>query len=202
MAEHRVSIDGGVDSNGNIVRPLPVSLPASSPFYPSSNPSITGAYLFSVENLVGVAAPNVYLSIYNPLGSGRNYATSGSFVSCAAGGAAGSTRSMRVYRITGAPTGGSVQAASTVCKLNSLYRDTNADIRIGGPTVTLGPAFSNTPPPVTSGAGGGQYVHGIEIPPGSPPFVLAPGEGVAFHNVLGDVDQVWNITIAWAEADI
>lgn len=180
--EHRVAVEGGV--------------------YPSSNPLLTGAYLFSVENLVGVAGANTYLTVYNPVGSGRNLATSAAYVSCVAGGATGATRAMRVYRIGAQPTGGTLAAASDVCKLLTDYRDPIPEIRFGTVTATLQQAFINTPPPVTSGAGGGQFVHIIELPPGSPPFVAKPGQGVAFNTAAGDTDQVWNITIAWGETDI
>lgn len=168
-------------------------------FWQTSNPSLRGAYIFSVENQAGVVAANTFLTLFNPVGSGRLYLTSAAFISCVAGAAASATRAMRGYRISAAPTGGTVQAANTVCKLDTLYPDTGADIRIGNPTVTLGPAAWNTPPPATTGAGGGQFVHAVELPPGSPLFLLRPGEGIAINCQAGDVDQVWNLTVTWGE---
>lgn len=178
---------------------------ASQPIgqYPQSNPLLTGAYLFSIEDQPGVVASNTFLTIFNPVGSGRNYVTTASFLSAVAAGATAVTKNMRSYRIAAAPTGGTVQAASTVCKLQTSYRDTNAVIRVGpGITATLGQPFSSTPPPVTSGAGGSQFVHTVALPTGSPPFLVVPGEGVAFNTAAGDTDQSWSITIAWAELDI
>lgn len=178
---------------------------ASQPIgmYAQSNPLLTGTYLFSVEDQAGVVASNTFLTIFNPVGSGRNYVTSASFVSCVAGAAASSTKNMRAYRIAAAPSGGTVQGLSAICKVQTSFRDTNAVIRVGpGITATLGAPFSATPPPVTTGAGGSQFVHTIALPVGSPAFLVAPGEGVAFNTAAGDTDQSWSITIAWAELDV
>lgn len=167
--------------------------------YQNASPALRGSYIFSVENQPGVVAANNFLTFFNPVGSGRLYILGGAFISCVAGAAATSTRAMRGYRIAAAPTGGSVQAAATVCKLDSNFPDTGADIRISSPTATILAAAWNTPPPVTTGAGGSQFVHEISVPAGSQPFTIRPGEGIAINSQVGDTDQVWNLTIAWGE---
>lgn len=167
--------------------------------YSVANPAITGVYVFSVPSLAGVVTANTFVTLFNPIGSGKNISFSAAFISTVSTAAAGTTAPMRGYRIAAAPTGGTVQAASTVAKFRTTQTDSVAEVRLNNPTVTLGAALWNTPPAVTSGVGGGQFVHDVDTPAGSPPFLLVPGEGIAVHCAGGDADQVWNITIVWAE---
>lgn len=200
MAEQRVIVEGGYNATTGAVNPLSVGIsgqPLST--WQTSNPLITGAYLFSIENQPGVVASNNFMTIFNPVGSGKVYVVGALFISCVASAATGAVRSMRAYRINALPTGGTTQAASTVCKLDTAYPDTAADIRINNPTVTALQAATNTPPPVTTGAGGGQFVHQLELPPGAPPFKLRAGEGLVLNVAAGDTDQVWNLSVAWSE---
>lgn len=167
--------------------------------YSVANPALTGVYVFSAAGLPGVAAANTFLTLFNPAASGKTVTFSAAFISTVAGAAASTTAPMRGYRIAAAPTGGTVQAAATIAKFNSASANTVAEVRLGNPTVTLGAALWNTPPAVTTGAGGGQFVHVVDTPEGSPPFILAQGEGIAINCSAGDTDQVWNLTIVWAE---
>lgn len=167
--------------------------------YAVANPAITGVYVFSAASLAGVVAANTFLTLFNPIGSGKNVSFSAAFISTVSTAAASTTAPMRGYRISAAPTGGSVQAANTIAKFRTTQTDSVAEVRLGNPTVTLGPALWNTPPAVTSGVGGGQFVHDVDTPAGSPPFLLVPGEGIAINCNAGDTDQVWNITVVWAE---
>lgn len=167
--------------------------------YAVANPAIDGVYVFSAAGLAGVVAANTFLTVFNPVGSGKTVSFSAAFISTAATAASGATAPMRGYRISAAPTGGVVQGAATIAKFSNVTPDTVVEVRLGNPTVTLEAPLWNTPPAVTSGVGGGQFVHAVDTPAGSPPFVLAPGEGIAIHTTAGDVDQVWNITVVWAE---
>lgn len=182
MAQTSVSVEGQPLSN-----------------YLVSNPTVTGVYTFSISGMTGVVAANTFLTAFNPVGSGKTVTFSAAFISTVAAAASGATAPMRGYRISAAPTGGTVQAVSAVAKFNSTYANSVLEIRTANPTVTLGPALWNTPPAVTTGAGGGQFVHEVDTPAGSPPFVLAPGEGIAIATTAGDTDQVWNMTVVWAE---
>lgn len=167
--------------------------------YSVANPAITGVYVFSIAGLSGVAAANTFVTVFNPVGSGKTVSFSAAFISTVSTAAAGTTAPMRGYRIAAAPTGGTVQGAATIAKFNSANPDTVVEVRTDNPTVVLGAPLWNTPPAVTSGVGGGQFVHDVDTPAGSPPFVLAPGEGIAINCASGDTDQVWNITVVWAE---
>lgn len=204
-AEQTVRIDGVVPTSPTgtqnvAITGQPISVtggPVTQ--YSVQNPAIDGVYIFSAAGLAGVVAANTFLTIYNPVGSGKIVSIGGAFVSMVAAAASGATAPMRGYRFAGAPTGGTVQAAATIAKFATAYPNASAEIRLGNPTVTLGAALWNTPPAVTTGAGGGQFIHAVEVPPGVGPFSLAEGEGVALNTSAGDTDQVWNISIAWAE---
>lgn len=208
MPENRVNVDNPSTGPVNISGPITVSgqpigttitgQPIST--YSVANPALTGVYVFSAANLAGVVAANTFLSLFNPIGSGKTVSFSAAFVSTVSTAAAGTTAPMRGYRIAAAPTGGTVQGAATIAKFNSANANSVAEVRLGNPTVVLGAALWNTPPAVTAGVGGGQFVHSVDTPEGSPPFVLAPGEGIAVHCAGGDADQIWNLTVVWAES--
>lgn len=194
MAQLNVNVDNPISGPANIsVTGQPIGT------YSVANPSITGTYVFSIANLAGVVAANTFVTVFNPVGSGKNVSFAAAFISTAATAASGATAPMRGYRIAAAPTGGTVQAGSTIAKFNNASANTVVEVRTNNPTVTLGPALWNTPPAVTGGVGGGQFVHMVDTPAGSPPFILAPGEGIALNTSAGDTDQVWNITVVWAE---
>lgn len=193
MAENRVVIEGmfsGLTYPGASVNPLPVILTA--------NPQIDGTYIYSIADVPGTVASNTFITLFNPVGSGKTVVVGGIFISTVAAAAAAATRPARLHRINAAPTGGVVASTADIFKFNTLNPDPVAIVRTGNPTVTLLAAASNTPPPVTTGAGGGQFVHEIE-PPAGTTVVLAPGEGAAVNTTVGDTAQRWNISFAWVE---
>lgn len=203
-SEQKVRVEG--DTNAT---PVPTTIsgqPISTTIsgqpiaqYAVSNPAITGVYVFSIPSLAGVVAANTFLTVFNPVGSGKTVSFSAAFISTVSTAATSTTAPMRGYRISAAPTGGTVQATNTIAKFNNASANSVVEVRTNNPTVTLGPALWNTPPAVTAGVGGGQFVHDVDTPAGSPPFVLAQGEGIAINCNAGDVDQVWNITVVWTE---
>lgn len=193
MAENRVIIEGmysGLTYPGASVNPLPVILTA--------NPQVDGTYILSIADVPGTATPQTFITLFNPIGSGKTVVVGGMFISTVAAAGTSATQPTRIHRISAAPTGGSVVAAADIFKFNTANPDPISVLRIGNPTVTLGAPASNTPPPVTTGAGGGQFVHEVDPPTGTT-VLLAPGEGVAVHNSAGDTAQRWNISLAWAE---
>lgn len=193
MAENRVIIEGMYPAAvypGASTNPLPVILTA--------NPQIDGTYIYSMANVPGVVTSNNYITLFNPVGSGKQVIVGGMFISTVAAAGTSATQPMRIHRISAAPTGGVLVTAPDIFKFNTANPDPVSVVRIGNPTVTLGPAASNTPPPVTTGAGGGQFVHEVDPPTGTT-VLLAPGEGVAVNNSAGDTAQRWNISLAWAE---
>lgn len=193
MAEQRVIIEGmysGLTYPGASTNPLPVILTA--------NPQIDGTYILSIANVPGTVAAQTFITLFNPVGSGKNVIVGGMFISTVAAAGTSATQPTRIHRISAAPTGGAVVPASDIFKFNTANPDPTAVLRINNPSVVLLAPASNTPPPVTTGAGGGQFVHEVDPPTGTT-VLLAPGEGVAVHNSAGDTAQRWNISLAWAE---
>lgn len=193
MAEKRVLIEGmypdmiypGVSTN-----PLPVILTA--------NPQIDGVYSMSIANVPGTVASNNFMTLFNPVGSGKTVLISSAFISTVAAAGTSATQPMRIHRINTAPTGGVLAVPADIFKYDSNNPNPTSVVRTGNPTVALLAPGSNTPPPVTTGAGGGQFVHEIN-PPSGTIVVLAPGEGIAINNSAGDTAQRWNISLVWAE---
>jgi len=210
MAEHRVFVDntaaspvqvtGTVSSTPSGTQNVNITNPISDPVHvtPVKDNAITGVYVFSADEIPSVVAANNYLTLFNPVGSGKSLYVGGAFVSCVAGGGSNITSPMRGFRITTA-TGGVLQPASATAKFVSATPDSVAEIRTGNPTVTLGAGIFNSPPALSAGSGG-TPVHQVLIPPNSGPFLLAPGEGIVFREAVGDVDLRWNLSISWAEA--
>jgi hypothetical protein len=193
LAENRVIIEGmysGITYPGSSINPLPVIM--------TPNPQIDGTYIMSIANVPGTVTPNNFITLFNPVGSGKQVIVGGMFISTVAAAGTSATQPTRIHRISAAPTGGTIVPASDIFKFNTANPDPVSILRINNPTATLGPPASNTPPPVTIGAGGGQFVHEVDPPTGTT-VLLAPGEGVAVNNSAGDTAQRWNISLAWAE---
>lgn len=161
-------------------------------------PSPSGVYIFSIGNVPGVVDPNIFLAITNPSTSNRTIAFAGAFLSSGTTGAAVSAVPLRGRRATNV-SGGTLQAASEITKLNSSYPTPFAEIRIDNPSATIGPAIFNSPAPRAQGATSFGTVHDVELPPGSPSFLLLPGESAVIRTSSGETTQSWNITIVWAE---
>lgn len=160
------------------------------------DPGISGVYLASISLQPGVAAANNFLSLFNPVGSGKFLSLGGLFFSSYGIGSTTASEPMRGYRVTTA-TGGVV--FSNTAKFDSRYQSPVAEVRTTNPSVTLGAPIFNSPPPLGTGGIGTQFVHAVEIPPGAGSFTLLPGEGVVARTESGDVDQFWNITVVWGE---
>src|ERR1041385_4678045 len=146
----------------NLINPMPTTVTGTVSVAEVPAPGVA-TYVFSFANTAGVVASNNFLTLYNPVGSGKTITLGGVFVNCSATGVSAATDPMRGFRITAAPTGGTVQAASTVTKSVSSSAATIADIRIGNPTATALTPFS-TPPASTPGAKGTGKVTRSSIP--------------------------------------
>lgn len=164
----------------------------------TKDPSIDGVYVFSADEIPGVAAANNYLSIFNPVGSGKTVIFAGAFLSATTAGTTTTTSPMRGYRAT-LISGGVLQAASASAKFITANPAPLAEIRTGNPAATLDGALFNSPPPL-SATQGGTAVHAVPVPGGTGPFILAEGEGIVMRQAVGDVDIRWNLSIVWAEA--
>lgn len=177
--------------NVAIVSPLPITTTSVK------DPSIDGVYVFSADEIPGVAAATNYLSIANPVGSGKLVFFVGAFISSSTAGGSTTTSPMRGFRAT-AISGGTLRPDSDSAKFITADPDPVAEIRTGNPAATLDGALFNSPPPL-SGTQGGTPVHTVPVPGGTGPFILTEGEGIVFRQAVGDTDIRWNLSIVWAE---
>lgn len=204
MAEQTVRIEGTVPVTGSLtpsgIQDVNIVNPLTDPVHvtPVKDNNIDGVYVFSANEINGVAAATNYLSLGNPVGSGKLLYFGGAFISCVTAGGSTVTSPMRGYRAT-AISAGTLQADATVGKFITSNPDPFAEIRLGNPTATLGAALFNSPPPLSAG-NGTTPVHQVPIPPNTGPFVLAEGEGIVLRQEVGDTDLRWNLSVVWAEA--
>lgn len=153
-------------------------------------------YLASVSDAPGVVAANNFLSVFNPVGSGKHIIGLGAVVSTYAVASASSANSMLAYRTTAA-SGGTQITAANVSRYDTTVANPVAEVRTGNPTVTTsGGALIGFGPPIATGAGGG----GVASPAiTGATFIMHPGQGLVFATAAGDVNQRWNIQFTWSE---
>jgi hypothetical protein len=154
-------------------------------------------YFHAMIDTPGVVAANNFLSIFNPVGSGKTI----SFFSVApdsyAVGSSTTAISLIVDRITAA-SGGTLVSAANINKLITIEPNSIAEVRTGNPTVTKsGISLYSWPPPLASGLGATSSAYSA-VPPGQGFFCL-PGQGINFSTSAGNVNQVWSIKVTWAE---
>lgn len=194
MAENVVRIEGSVPT-------IPSGTQTVSGFVTASlvkDPSLAGVYIFSLDEVPGVAAANNYLSLFNPIGSGKNVIFVGAFISCVTAGGSSVTAPMRGFRAA-AISGGTLQADSASVRFITANPDPVAEVRTGNPSATLDGAIFNSPPAI-SATTGSTSVHAALVPSGTGPFLLVPGEGIVLRTSAGDTDLRWNLSFVWAEA--
>lgn len=190
MSENRVNVDN------TSAQPVPTIT--------TQLPTITGTYAYVQTGLPGSAAPYTFITIWNPAGSNKLLIPGGLSVSSVATGAASTIQPLLTTRLLTQPTGGSTVADAAIFRFRSTYPATVMEVKDANPTTTFGANVAATPPPVTTGAGGGQFVHqiGSAIPTNFGGPILFPGEGIGMRVTAGDIDQFWNIAAYWAEARI
>lgn len=166
---------------------------------PARPTGFTGAYLYSINDLPGVVAANNFVSLFNPVGSGKKLYYLGAFVSTYVTSGASTTRQSMQGHAISAASAGTLQASSAIFKFDSTYPNATAEVRTGNPTVTQVQNVFNSPPPINTTTT--QYVHsvGIGLQEFGGPVVLRPGEGIVFTTDAGNTSQTWNVSIAWAE---
>lgn len=165
--------------------------------YPAVNPSIRGGYVFSEHSTPGVVAANNFLSLSNPVGSGRIILIAGVFISQVTTGAVAVTDPLRGYLATDV-AGGALEPVAQIGKVRSTMPDPVGEIRVG-PTATLGAAWFNSPTFQATGASTGSGVHQIPASTAAGSLTLLPGEGTVLRTESGDVNTLWNMSIAWSE---
>jgi hypothetical protein len=200
MAEKVVKIEGTstVVINNQPIGTSPSNV-STSPLFVASvpNPAPSPTFVFSRAELAGVVAANNYLTLYNPVGSGKSLILGGVFLSTyAVGDIAVGALSMRGYRLASAPSGGTLEAISTYGKFITASAASIAEVRTGTVTATPANALFNSPPFIASVKSSSPFVHMVPVPG---LFTMVPGEGLIIRSEAGDVDQRWNISVAWAE---
>lgn len=175
-----------------------VQNPPADPLYsvPTVNPAIKGVYLHSLAAVAGTTALQNFITLFNPIGSGKTLSLGTVAISYTNTATASSLDPVRGHRISAAPTGGTLVAATNIERFNTTQVDPVGVVRVGNPTAVLGNAVFNSPAPIDNKS---SDVHTVEIPPGSGPFVMAPGQGLAISKASGAVSVTWNITLVWAE---
>lgn len=155
-----------------------------------SNPT----YIFSMAESVGALTAKNHLVVHNPTGSGKVMTLSAFFGSHVTLAPLSLTAPLRGLRCSGAPSGGTLQPASAICKFVPAHPDATAQVFTDNPTVTVGAGFLNSPAAVDKRA---SAVHGVDAPL---PFVITPGNGVVFRQEAFSADIFWNISVIWRES--
>lgn len=157
----------------------------------------TNFYFYALVDVPGVVAANNFLSIFNPVGSGKALV----FFSFAASSYSITTsqtpNSMQVHRTTAA-SGGTLVAETNINRFDPVNAPASvAQIRTGNPTTTdVGHPLIGIPPIISTGTGA---VSGSTAPPAGAGFIVYPGAGITTHTAAGNTNQLWNIQYIWAE---
>lgn len=154
-------------------------------------------YFYSLIDAPGVVAANNFMSIFNPVGSGKIISFFAIAVDSFASGASSTAVSLKVDRITAA-SAGTLASQSDINKLLTIQSDSITQVRTGNPTVTkVGTSLYSWPPPLATGTGVGSTI--VSSVPSGQGFFCFPGEGIVFNTPSGNTSQVWSIKATWAE---
>lgn len=144
----------------------------------------------------GVVAANNFLSLFNPVASGKSLVPLGFIIDCHDVAATNIGSSMTIFR-TSAASVGTLFAANTVTRFVPSDPDPVAEVRVANPTVTTtGRVLIGIPPAINPGGGGTNST--FVTPAGSFPIIPA-GTGIVFGTASGDTDQLWNLQLTWIE---
>lgn len=159
----------------------------------------TALYIFSRQREDSTVLAKNFVTLWNPVGSGKVMTLGSFFVSYMAT-VASPLYPMRGYRITAQPTGGTLAASSEICAFDTKVFAPAAEIRYNNPTTpAVDGAFFNAPPGIQQGQNESSIIEQIDAPTGFNPFVVRPGEGVVMKQDIGAVGHFWNISIVWRE---
>src|SRR5882757_8436945 len=214
MAEQTVRIDGVVPTSPTGTQNVAITSPTAFPVtdnggsltvdgtvasYVTTNPAFTGGYVWSGPMIPGVVAGNNYLTLTNPVGSGKTILIAGVFISqIIVGDTTGVIDPLRGWLAT-AVSGGTLQAASTIGKIRSSMVNPAGEIRTGNPAATLGAAWFNSPPLIGASKTSAPFIHQVPSTIQAGSLSLLAGESTVLRTESGDVDQRWNLSIAWSE---
>lgn len=167
----------------------------SIPMYTGVDPTWTGVYFHALVDVPGVAASNNYLSVLNPVGSGKIAIALGFICGSYSINTVTTPAAMAAFRISAHSAGTDVTAA-TVNRFASAFPNPASTVKTGNPTITTTSLpMIGIPPTVGTNANNGQTVS----PTPGASFVFLPGEGIAFQTATGDTDIRWQMQYIWAE---
>lgn len=174
-----------------------VSLDGASPLgtFSSVDPSWTGVYFHALVDSPGVVASTNYLSVFNPVGSGKIAIALGFITGSYSTASVTNVQSLTAFRISAASVGTQI-AASAVNRFLTSFPNPSSEVRVANPTVTTTSSkMIGIVPVIGTGAQTGTTV----TPTPGASFVFLPGEGIVFNIPQGDTDQLWNMQYIWAE---
>jgi hypothetical protein len=173
---------------------------ASISTFAGIDPSWTGVYFHAIVDGLGTVASNNFLSVLNPVGSGKLAIALGFICSSYSLNSITLPASLTAFR-TSSHSGGTLQSAATINRFATAFPDPVAQVRFGNPTTVNTNATNpmlGIPPVVGTGANNGETV----APTPGASFAFLPGEGIVFNTPTGDVDQRWCIQYIWAEKSL
>lgn len=170
---------------------------ADGSFLTSSVPERYQFYFHTIIDVPGVVAANNFMSVFNPLGSGKTVAFFSILVNSYTTGASATATSLVVDRTTAA-SGGTLVTAANTNRLLTSWSNPVAEVRTGNPAATkTGLTLFSWAPPLSTGIGAGATAY--SAPPAGQSFVCSPGQGVVLSTAAGNTNQVWGINVNWAE---
>lgn len=188
MAENRVAIE---DINNH-----QVAVSTDGRFLTTTVPESYQFYFHALIDAPGVVAANNFMSVFNPVGSGKTVVFFQAEIQNYSTGASTTAVSMTATRITAA-SGGTQVAAANVNRFVTAWANPVAEVRVGNPTVTTtGVPLNGWAPPISIGVGVGATAQTTAPGPG---FVCTPGQGIVFATASGNTSQVWKVLPIWAE---
>lgn len=172
----------------------------SIPTFTGIDPTWTGVYFQALVDDAGVTTSENYLSVFNPVGSGKIAIALGFSASSYSLNSVTTPSSLRAFR-TSAASGGTQITAANVNRFATAFPNPACEVRISNPTTTNTNATNpmiGIPMVVGTGAQNGQTV----APTPGASFVFMPGEGIVFNTPTGDVDVRWDLQYIWAEKNL
>lgn len=179
---------------------IAVDTSTSVPIYSAIDPSWTGVYFHANVDDPGTTGSNNYLSVFNPVGSGKVAIALGFSASSYSLNSVTTPSSLRAFR-TSAASAGTLVAAANVNRFATGFSNPVCEVRTGNPTTTntngTNPMIG-IPMVVGTGAQNGEFV----APTPGASFIFQPGEGIVFNVPTGDTDVRWDLQYIWAEKSL
>lgn len=163
--------------------------------YAGIDPSWTGVYFHAVVDAAGTVASNNYLSVFNPVGSGKIAIALGFIAGSYSTATVTGAQSLTAFRTTAASAGTQITAPN-VSRFLTAFPNPASEVRVGNPTATT---TGNKMIGIVPVIGGGAQTGTTVAPTPGASFVFLPGEGIVFNVPAGDTDQFWNMQYVWAE---